>query len=496
MKKLISEEISKRSNTRTNTPSIVARLMGVDMLPVDLGQAPFMAGKKNATPVTKLSYKEQPKKGSAGHDLYIENSSPQWDVCPFDDYSDSFPDRYMKLRKPKPREHPQEEQLQKFKKEFEAWQAARFNECSKVLEQDELEETNFLHANSRRVKTSESRMESERKKKDYFLDEVKESLYSNRKSRTDIQPPKLMSGDQKLKLEVVAAPTKIVILRPGTDRLGVSEDSWNTSPSTVNGRGSIIDFLEEVKERLNSELQGTSSKKSAALNREKSPEPRQIAQRIAKQVRDSVTRDIGMNLLRSESTRSYRSDNGTCSPDFITKDSRRLLTDRLRNVQEVPTVSHQRERSSVSDHEKSKVEENQSRSFRQDCDDGRIRYKEPSNGGLVRSLSAPVSGTSFGKLLLEDPYILTGAQIRMKHEVVENVDKIQKKDKFNIREKVSSFGYSLTLRGRLFRRRVQSVDELHYDRDDLFNDIASGPTVMMSSHGTHVRIFRFSFFVF
>ena len=35
---------------------------------------------------------------------------------------------------PRPREHPQEEELQKFKKEFEAYQAARFLECSKVVE--------------------------------------------------------------------------------------------------------------------------------------------------------------------------------------------------------------------------------------------------------------------------------------------------------------------------------------------------------------------------
>ncbi|KAL8476556.1 hypothetical protein ACS0TY_029020 [Phlomoides rotata] len=510
MKKLISEEISKRSNTRTNVPSIVARLMGVDMLPVDLGQAPLMAGKRNETPAEKLSDKERPKKGSAGRDLYMENSSPQWDIGTLDDYSDSYSERcssLMKLRKPKPREHPQEEQLQKFKKEFEAWQAARFNECSKVAEfsnapnqlmaQDELKETSSFYANSRRMKTGDNLMESHTKKKDYMLDGVKESLYSNRRSRADIQPPTLMSADQKL--EAVAAPTKIVILRPGPDQLGVSEDSWSSSPSTVNERGSILDFLEEVKERLKSELQGTSSKMSTTFRgggietpyREKPSEPRQIAQRIAQQVRDSVTRDIGMNLLRSESTRSYRSDNGTYSPEFINKDTRKLLTERLKNVQkgkmckDVPTVSHQRLRSSVMDHEKSKDIERQSRPFRQDPDDDRVRYKEPSPGNLVRSLSAPVSGTSFGKLLLEDPHILTGAQIRMKHEVFENVIKRQKKDKFNIREKVSSFGYSLTLRGRLFRRRVQSVDELHFDRDDLFNDIASGPTVMMSSYETH-----------
>ncbi|KAH6760003.1 hypothetical protein C2S51_016952 [Perilla frutescens var. frutescens] len=555
IKKLISEEISKRSNTRTNAPSIVARLMGVDTLPVDLSREPKMVGRKNEPPAGKYTEKEQSRKGSDGHDPFMWYSSPQQDLDSFGQNFDSYSDNcssQMNLGKPKRREHPQEEELQKFKREFEAWQSARFMECSKVVEfrnspiqsmaQDELKkERKFCYDNSKRVKSFDNLKEPNDlparlhetltshnfgKKKNYSLDGVKESFYSHRMSKTDVQSTHLMNSDRQS--DIVSAPSKIVILRPGPDRMGVTEDSWNSTPSTFEERGSIQDFLEEVKERLKSELLGKTSKRSTTVRgggietpyREKPSEPRQIAQRIAQQVRDSVTEDFGMNLLRSESTRSYRSDiqlNGTDSPEFVNRETRKLLTERLRNVlkgethREAPMVSHKRVRSSVLDHEKSKAGQSrdiliknkmgcsgssmndleiQSRSFREDSDDCGMHYKERSPGNLVRSLSAPVSGsgTSFGKLLLEDRHIFTGAQIRMKHEVVENVSvdvKKQKKDKFKIREKVSSFGYSLTLRGRLFRRRVQSVDELHYHSDDLFKDIASGPTVMMNSYETH-----------
>ncbi|KAL1536892.1 hypothetical protein AAHA92_29468 [Salvia divinorum] len=555
MKKLISKEISKKSNARSNAPSLVARLMGVEMLPVDLGQEPEMIGRMNEVPARKFTDKEQSRKSSDGRDSFIWDSPPQHGLDHFDQNFDSYSDHcssHMKPRKPKHREHPQEEELQKFKKEFEAWQAARIMECSKVVEfrnipsqttmQDELsEETKFCYDDCKRMKSFDNLMEPKGlpvrlretlashncgKKRDYLLDGMKESLFSNTMLKRDIPPSNLLSSDKKS--DIVSAPTKIVVLRPGPDRMGVNEDSWNSTPSSFEERGSIQDFLEEVKERLKSELQGKSSKKSTVARgggietpyREKPSEPRQIAHRIAQQVRDSVTQDFGLNLLRSESTRSYISDiqlNGTDSPEFVNRETRKLLTERLRNVlkgethREVPIVSHKRQRSSVLNPEKTKAGksrdilikstmcypessmndlEKQNRSFREASDDCRMHYQEPSPRNLVRSLSAPVSGsgTSFGKLLLEDRHIFTGAQIRMKHEVVENVSmdvKKQKKDKSKIREKVSSFGYSLTLRGRLFRRRVQSVDELHYNCDDLLKDIASGPTVMMSSYETH-----------
>ncbi|KAL9148633.1 hypothetical protein ABFS82_12G054900 [Erythranthe guttata] len=511
IKKLISEEISKRPSSRQSSPSVIARLMGVDMLPFDSKPAPPQPvdnniKKEHRTGKLTMDKKEVSKTGSV--DDVISSLGRH--------YEDIYPDQldiHMKLDKPKPREHPQEQELQKFKKEFEAWQAARFNQCSNVVkfsnapaqiiaQEDLNREKMHLYFNSKKTANSD-RLNKPNDPAKLVVDPLskkKNLSHSNRISRTD-------STHKKPSNDIVSSPTKIVILRPGPDRMDINEDMWSSTPSTSEGRAtSIEDFLQEVKERLKSELQGNSSTtiRGGGIETPYREKPRKIAQSIAQQVRDSVTTELGMNLVRSESTRSYRSEtqfNGTTgsSPEFINRDTRRFLTERLRNVmtvethQEFPTLVRNSSRFSVSDYGQSRDKmsyhesltndlEKQSRSFRGETD------LSPMN--LVRSLSAPVSGTSFGKLLLEDRNILTGAHIRRKHEVVEkappNINiKKQKKEKFNIREKVSSFRYSLTLRGRLFQRRVKSVSGSDQNRNSLVNDIRSGPTVMMSFFETN-----------
>ncbi|XP_075498328.1 LOW QUALITY PROTEIN: uncharacterized protein LOC142536837 [Primulina tabacum] len=536
IKKLISEEIAEKQKMKKNSPSIVARLMGVDMLPFDSKAAGTLVEVKNRTLEGKLLGKERSEKGSVPHVLPASNPSQQLEFGSFNHHIDSYSDTCgtrVKLNKPKPREHPQEEELKRFKKEFEAWQAARFRECSKVVEYssdatqliaraDLNREKTYCYANSKRNETSDRPKEPKdlavlagphetlalqncKMKGKYYPAEEKESLYSNTMSQTEICASQMMNSD--LSLDMVSAPTKIVILQPAPRRLGLFEDSWNNTPSTSEERGSIEDFLEEVKERLKNELQGKSSKKrTTARGGEvetpywgKPSEPKQIAQRIAQQVREGVTKELGVNLHRSESTRSYRSEiqfNGTGSPEFINRDTRRFLTERLTNVlkgetrQEISLFVPDRSKRSVSGNDKmsysdsfSNELETQSVSFRRELDDSGVQHKQKSPRNLVRSLSAPVSGTSFGKLLLEDRHILTGAQIRRKHEVFEKASlttKKKKKDRFNIKQKVSNFKYSLTLKGRLFRRRVKSISEPNKKHNHLLNDITSGPTVVMN----------------
>ncbi|XP_050227549.1 uncharacterized protein LOC126677120 [Mercurialis annua] len=442
MKRLIHEEMSKQSNIRRNAPSIVARLMGVDMLPLDTKPVVQAVDKSNRSTATKLG-------------------------------------------KPRPREHPQEEELQKFKKDFEAWQAARFKECSKVAEPDHFARENF---STRKLAQSENfgmsstekhreraSLRHSRHKVEVFPIGDKESFSSRKKN---MHEHSLISYDHQL--DKTSAPTKIVILKPGPDRFYDYEDSCTSSSCTLEDRGSIADFLEEVKERLKCELQGKTIKRGSVVVRgsgietpysEKPSHPKQIAQHIAKHVRESVTQDLGMNLLRSESTRSYRSEiqyNGLDSAEFMNKDTRKYLSERLRNVVDrethslcVPLVASGR----LDD------QEMQTRSFRHG-DDNELLHRDMSPRNLVRSLSAPVSGTSFGKLLLEDRHVLTGAHIRRKHEALGDMTmelKKRKKERFNIKEKVSNF------KGRLFRRKLHSS---HGSEQDFVKDIMSGPTVV------------------
>lgn len=552
MKKLINEEVSKRSSTRQNAPSIVARLMGMDMPPLDTNSVIQPINKKNENVGTKFSKKERNGKGSVGHVSSDSNASTLMELDSSYHNKDKGADRWSSEQKGKPRrrEHPQEEELQKFKKEFEAWQAARFTECSRVIELDDIpgqllaqedlnKEKMARYATSVRTACEKAveykghtlkarshergSLDQHGYKTELFPSEQREffPLRSRTLSR-DFEESSLMISSQKL--DKSSAPTKIVILKPGPDRICNQEESWTSSSGTLEQRGSIEDFLEEVKERLKCELQGKNLKRSSVGRgsgietpfSEKPSDPKRIAKHIAKQVRESVTRDLGRNLIRSESTRSYRSEiqfNGPGSPDFISRDTRKFLSERLRNVLkreshlDVPIVVNGSSTSSAFDDEKVKREqvrdslkarnevscweivkdeqEIQTRSFRHGSDDGGVLQRELSPRNLIRSLSAPVSGTSFGKLLLEDRHVLTGAHIRRKHEATDNgsVDvKKQKKEKFNFKEKVSNFRYSFALRRRLFGKKIESIVESHSSELDLMKDMMSGPTIIMN-HG-------------
>ncbi|XP_019424216.1 PREDICTED: uncharacterized protein LOC109333275 [Lupinus angustifolius] len=533
MKKLINEELSKGSSTRQNAPSLVARLMGIDMMPLDT---------KSVVPSERISEnsgKKHSRKGMNG------NGSVSWDSSNFNYcnqmeldsfYGDIDDDGWSQsFGEARPREHPQEEELQKFKKEFEAYQAARFVECSKVADIGSAPRRLLAHENlnNEKVAHNASSQRAAREKlaeyggdMELFPTLPKQAFPS--RSRTlsrDFEECLMMKS--KNRLDRSSSPTRIVILKPGLDSICNHDGNWSSSSSSLQGRNSIQDFLEEVKERLKCELQGTTVKKGSVVRgsgietpyTEKPCDPKLIARHIVKQ----ATRDAEPNLPRSESARSYTSEmqfNEPSSPEFINRDTRRFLSERLRNVVKSEThvdISEVNFRNSrlhaLNDHRvrikqggniiKCANEMNHSKeekeiqigSFRHEPEpDANVlfhNHRELSPRNLVRSLSAPVSGsgTSFGKLLLEDRHILTGAQIRRKVEAVENksVDvKKQRKDRFNIKEKVSNFRYGLALRRKLFGKRNQSIVESHANEYvSMVRDVTSGPTVFMNHGDRH-----------
>ncbi|KAE8715894.1 hypothetical protein F3Y22_tig00110159pilonHSYRG00118 [Hibiscus syriacus] len=539
MKKLINDEMSRQSNSRQNTPSIVARLMGMDSLPSNTKPVILQSVKKKNDNQQKFCKKEKSAKGSDVHLASDSTYLKKMDVDSAYGSQDRDAERWgtsQKYGKPRSREHPQEEELQKFKKEFQAWQASRLREYSKVagvgsisFSQEKLsKEKMSLYVDSERTKHEKPlesksfavnetlhkmRLHHHRHKSADFIPDQKESR--RRYTSRDIHLPSMICYNEK----VDVAPTRIVILKPRPLRIYDHEESWTGSSDTFDERASIEDFLEEVKERLKLELQGKTLIKSSLVRgsemktpfSEKPSDPGQIAKHIAKHGRENVSRDLEMNLVRSESTKSYRSSvqfNGPDSPEFINKDTRRFFSERLKNVQkqetvlDIPVVSIGSSRASMYDNGRDRLkqiqdmpksrngqsyckivkdeQEMQTRSFRHG-DDVELLNREPSSRNLVRSLSAPVSGTSFGKLLLEDRHIITGAEIRRKHEGIENVPVDvgkRKKERFNLKEKVSNIKYGLTLRRRLFGRKIQSMVETYGAHDGPAKDILSGPTVI------------------
>lgn len=562
MKKLINEDITKRTKSKISALSVVARLMGVDMLPLDGNPVGQQVDNIKDNPRTNFLKQKLKKSGSSsGEELFPSKFSSQtaFDSYQYestrdnDDWNDS-----MKLNEHRRREHPQEEELQKFKRDFSAWQSTRFKECAEVVETGNITSQCMVQVNltskkvvpytnsKRMIRTSENQIEvencvvKERQLKSGDLQNYADKTnYSGRgdplslKNRRPSRPCEWSSiAVPDPKSDSSSVPMNIVILRPGVDNISDCEKYWDRSSRNTEERDNMEDFLEEVKERLKHELQGKTSNKGTtdgggwieAPNSEQPSDPKKIAQRIAKQVRESVTRDPGVNLIRSESTRSYRSElqfNRIGSPEFISRDTRNFLSKRLRNVLKGEThpnismvdhnssslsmLSYERERLQNSQERlnsgnemtywgRMKIEHDlQSRSFRHEPDDDIVIHKDLSPRNLIRSLSAPVSGTSFGKLLLEDRHILTGAQIRRKHEVIERSEvkvKKQKKEKFNLKDKVSSFKYGFSMRGKLFSRKIQSPEKFT-NAPSFPNDIMSGPTVMMNFCDRHVSFMSF-----
>ncbi|XP_047158407.1 uncharacterized protein LOC124829028 [Vigna umbellata] len=554
MKKLINEELSKQSSTRQNAPSLVARLMGIDTMPLDTKYVVPSDKRMSENVGKKSSEKGLSRRGSVSWGSSNFNSSSQMDFeslyedMDVDDNDDGW---NKSFGEPRQRDHPQEEELQKFKKEFEAYQAARFQECSKVAEIGSVPKRLLVQENSNKEKVIHSDLVLQRAAagkpadldnhsfktpppesygSEYHGDMMELVSATQRKtfpprSRTlsrDFEESLMMKSCNRL--DTSASPTRIVILKPGPESISNHEENWTISTGTIQGRNSIEDFLEEVKERLKCELQGKIVKKISVVRgsgietpyNEKPSDPKLIARHIVKQVRESATRDADTNLLHSESTGSFKSEmqfNGATSPEVISRDTRKFLSDRLRNVVRSEARAGFPERKSrslaldshkdglkqggdimkyASNWEISKEDaEIQTGSFRHELDENIFLHRELSPRNLVRSLSAPVSrsGTSFGKLLLEDRHLLTGAQIRRKLEAVETMSvdvKKRKKDRFNIKERVSNFRYNLALRGRLFGRRVQStVESRANEYGPMVRDVTSGPTVLMNCGERH-----------
>lgn len=466
MKKLIDEEVSRRTSDRRSTPSVVARLMGMDSLPSDAKPTLFpREGWKDPKPRNNPTSTQIRKTGQYSLASYsVNNCSTR--------------------TKPQLREHPQEEVLQKFKKEFEEWQASRAWEHS----------SSYGVRNHRRRKNVTDRFPAQEKlarcggPKHYVEGTISEQR--NRSSSPSRSGHEVRIGKQstvtnsgkKQDRPPSSSPTRIVILKPGgSEHDDGAEGSWPHSPEAQEKGGSMEDFLEEVKERLRSEMLGNARSSTTrardaiaeASFGERSPDTKQFARHIAKRIKESVAKDI-----RSASVSSDRPERRPESPKFVNRDARRLFS----------RMAKERSRSQSID-DFSSLGNNMSYTRTQDESNastfvgkGAIADAAPvSARNLVRSFSAPVSGTAFGRLLLEDQHVPAGAHIRRKHEASElplQEPKKKRRDGFNLRGTVSSFRHNFALKSKLFGKKVQLADGREENELTSLRPIATAPSVV------------------
>ncbi|XP_072994950.1 uncharacterized protein [Typha latifolia] len=521
MKKLIDDEISNQPNERRNSPSVVARLMGMDAIPAEkdaVVHAKEIKVQKAGTSVVRMDTMDS----AAGQCNSPKLAPFKQSKCNLLSYGSkreaSLSWKPQRSTRPQPREHPQEELLQKFKKDFEAWQTSKVLEKStalvvennlskgkyiQILAQENLNkekmaryvDTKKILAQKKISESSEVALISQIKPDTQQGGDSKCQSHMSLQHEMDVTGAGSVNNCKQLQVAKVAdryershSPTRIIILKPSCERRIDTEESWVGS-SEVKKDCSMEDFLEEVKERLKCEIKGKARSNSSTKGsqtespfRDRPTDPKQIARNIAKHIRESATRDIGWKMMRSESNRSSMRGfqiNGTEPEQIIKRDTRRILPDRVKDVcknevdlkksiinDEMSGDSYIKSKGRV----KSMTDiPNIAWEDKKTMSESMLRHKKdnillfnsqvvlPRN--LARSFSAPVPGTAFGKLLLEEQHILTGAHIHRKRETSETTSKEVKKnrrDSLNLKGRVSYLKQNFTLKGKLFGKRTHS----------------------------------------
>ncbi|XP_025791526.1 uncharacterized protein LOC112872667 isoform X2 [Panicum hallii] len=546
IKKLIHEDISFRTNEGHKRPGVIARLMGMDSPPLNATTESISRSEERRSEIAPRSVtrsRDPSEIISTKHVSFVQHNkdsikhAPKQEIRAYDDERDLFGQlskRNNEWSKPQLREHPQEEELQKFKKDFEAWQASRAWEQSRSfelesnLDDDDDKCTDIVpyrhqHHKGKDASSGNRYMHAN---DDLHRRRSKESSTSISGSRTfsltsaDACSTRLPLSRFYHEEERSLSPTRIVVLKPCPElSMDDIEESSLGSPELVKKENNMEAFLEEVKKRLKIELEGSMASDDKA-NRwaaggDIPADPKQIARNIANQIRENVTRDLHPALVRSESTRSYRSDvpfNGQSQMDYIGRDARRQLSDRLKNVlrrepDAEPPFSHRRRAASTSFDEeprpkprhdmtsrKGKIRSKEEKKCAIGSDVRSFRYgsnktptqldSEPvSPRNLMRSFSAPVSGTTFVKLLSEEPRVLTGARLQRKQEGhgsrPSSEERKGRKDAFNIKGKVSNLRQNLGLRAKLFGKKFHASDESFPDDLPPFGTLVTAPSVLI-----------------
>lgn len=570
IKKLIHEDISFRSSEgHKRVPSVIARLMGMDSPPLNSATGEIITthsdDRRQETTTRSMSRRERDPAETIAtkHVSFVQQKNsarhaPKQEIRALDDEEEreilgqlrktSGSGAGEEWSKQPPREHPQEEELQKFKKEFAAWQANKVQEQSRALELDYRHVDEEEDGGGRcseivpyRYHQQEKQHRGGRDGNRRVHDEVDGDAHWRRRSKDGGNGGPSISGSRTFSLASAAedcsstrlplsrfyyeeeekplSPARIVILKPCPELSAddVDESSMG-SPELMKNENNMEAFLEEVKMRLKIELEGHMASDDRAADRW--ADPKQIARNIADQIRETVTMDMHHPaLVRSESTRSYRSSDVQSQMDYICRDARKQLTDRLRNVlrkepeTDQPAFGSHRRRAAVStaspswfeeeprpkptsprrevaarksskkirskEEKKRAIESSEVRSFRHGWykNSPAVAAVESSDEAasprnLMRSFSAPVSGTSnFVKLLSEgEPRVLAGARMQSKHDghgyngmPPSPEEKLPKgrKDALGIKGRVSNLRQNLGLRGLLFGKKLHSaaVDE-------------------------------------
>ncbi|KAK8936056.1 hypothetical protein KSP39_PZI013201 [Platanthera zijinensis] len=475
---MLMNEMSNRENTKRCGLSVVARLMGMDTLPPETIPTTYVKeshDERLRQSISRITCCESAK-----------GTSIQLPSTTFNLTEDKLPLNWKKLHSkptkspistaPFGREHPQEEQLQKFKKEFEAWQDSKLWEFSSHLVQNNsiegLKKEQILalaNLNKEKIAGYTNTYTSVNKFKftpnqfhgfqhdnnfsKHLMPQAKNEMPIRRElTSKSFEPASTAKFHEKI--STPCSPSRIVILK-----------SFSNNDELEGPRGdSIEDFLEEVKERLRFELEGKGGNDSFrrlssahSSLQECLTYPKQLTPLVRKHIKENEP-----TMGRSESMSSYRTEFHFEGQEFhkSTRERRKFITDKwenlLKNDSELEKAMLDDGRSVKFPSTKEKVIP---KHFSHELVKRELVDNETmSHPKLIRSFSAPASRSA------------TVTQTFQQHEDLKNISAFVNKGKkygFNIKGKVSNLRRTFSLKGNFFGKKASliwdsTVDTLSY----------------------------------
>ncbi|PAN22242.2 hypothetical protein PAHAL_4G005700 [Panicum hallii] len=518
---------SREGKIPIQPPNVIARLMGVDAIPTPAPKpAAIIQPHRLKPPATAeikvVSPRSAPFKQARCSSLLSYHSR---------NGGDSGSRRCLKkTRVPggsrsRQRRHPQEDLLQKIKQDFQAWQTSKAlddclattvaafgntpskdleSRCIQMIAQENLRKQKMARygfANSKAMENENSLKNVTAFGNNKVVVAAEEKVTTVLRASPcaaasensgDFEAGKDGHDHSATDEELLRSRTPILLLKPRSDGQGPL-----FGVPKAKRDGNMARILQEVKEMLQKELKANDTTELNAVTCW-GTEATQISRDIAKQTKETVTKDHGKRLFRSESFRGFRSDRKrkeattkNASPEHVRIVARNILAHRLKSVISItetvssPNKDDEESMSSCSIISRERVRSLADvspsgingllgeQSFRSEC---LMKHKDDRASparALFRSFSAPELGFSLGRLFGD------GSVRSATHEASEGAASMTSKNNTPfgfIRGAVSSLRHSFSLRRNLFRRKTHWSKKTSLGLGELHPQMAIGTT--------------------
>ncbi|CAN6173691.1 unnamed protein product [Urochloa humidicola] len=360
-------------------PNVIARLMGIDAIPMPSPKPTAAAAIIRAHPTGSLKSAINTSPASETRVISPRSAPFRQAKCSLLSYrsrnnGDSSSRHCLKkMRVPgrsrsHRRHHPQEDLLQKIKHDFQAWQTSRAmasaatvaaseinnkdleSRCIQMIAQENLRKQKMARygfASSKVVLENVAQeSDSEHAASMVTADEPKpegERVITVLRASPRAAASKKFrdfhhsASDDKLQ----SSPAPIVLLKPSSSDVDVNGQEPAFGLPKVKRDANMSRFLQEVKEMLQKELDANATTSELNTTAWGTAEPKRISRDIAKQTEETVTKDLSKRLCRSESFRAFRSDRKRkeasttklqASPEHVRFVTRNILAPRLNSV--------------------------------------------------------------------------------------------------------------------------------------------------------------------